>query len=185
MREVIQGRVCEVVRGERVGDGPPMALAVARTFLDMSTGQILTINRVEQYHVPYVQVPDVEACAPILLPERIRLRIIHYYDPATWGPKGNWGDGRYIEWTKKTIRPLEMWPEVWAGISDKRQHLAIQRWREDVERRAVLDQAARTRAIIRDLSLCPKRRQHWLWPLLLLTSRLGSHGYARCASFVI
>jgi hypothetical protein len=54
---------------------------------------------------------DAEPYTPIMLPKQIRSRVIHYYDPATWKPKGNWGNGRYIRWTKKTTRPFEMWPE--------------------------------------------------------------------------
>jgi hypothetical protein len=127
MQEVMQGRVGEGPPEKRIGERPPMALVVARTFLDMTTGQILTINGVEHYRVPYVQVPDAEACTPILLPERIRLRIIHYYDSTEWKPKGNWGNGRYIKWIRKITRPFAMWPEVWNHVGDIRQHLAIYR----------------------------------------------------------
>jgi hypothetical protein len=83
------------------------------------------------------------------------LRAIRYYDPATWKPGGNWGNGRYIKWSKKTTRPFEMWPEVWYGISKNEQHLAIREWREEVKRRAVLDKAARKRKIIRERSGVP------------------------------
>jgi hypothetical protein len=83
------------------------------------------VDGAEQYRVLYARVPDAEACAPIVLPGRIRLRVIRYYDPATWKPGGNWGDGRCIKWTKKTTRPFEMWPELWCGISKKDQQLAM------------------------------------------------------------
>jgi hypothetical protein len=49
MREVFQG--C-------VDKGPPLALVAARTFVDMITGQILTLDGIEQYWVPYVLAPD-------------------------------------------------------------------------------------------------------------------------------
>jgi hypothetical protein len=109
-----------------------MRLVAARTFLDVSTGQILTLDGVELYRVPYVQVPNAEACPPIVLPKRIRQRVIRYYDPATWKPRGDWGYGRYTHWTRKTTRPFRMWPEVWDQISAKTQHLAIPEWREEV-----------------------------------------------------
>jgi hypothetical protein len=88
MTEVPQGGVGEWVDGKREGDGPPVELFVARTFLDVTTGLIIRINGAEQYRVPYVQVPDAVACAPIALPRRIRLRVVHYYDSNTWGPVG-------------------------------------------------------------------------------------------------
>jgi hypothetical protein len=59
---------------------------------------------------------------------------------------------RYSKWEKETARPFEMWPEVWTGLGDARQHLAIQAWREEVKRRAINHRAARKRKIIRDRS---------------------------------
>jgi hypothetical protein len=129
-----------------------MALVAARTFVDMSAGQVFTLAGVEQYRVPYAHVPNAEACPPIVVAKRIRLRMIHYYDPATWELKGNWGNIRYIYWTRKTTRPFEMLPEVSDKISPKNQHLATHAWREKVKRRAVIDRAARKRKIVRDRS---------------------------------
>jgi hypothetical protein len=143
VKEVFQG--C-------IDKGPPMALVVARTFVDMSTGQILTLDGIEQYWVPYAHAPDAEPCALIIPPDRIRLRVIHYYDPATWKPDGNWGNGRYVGWTKTTTRPFEMWPEVWGDIGPKVERLAIGEWCEEVECRAVVDRAARERQIVHDRS---------------------------------
>jgi hypothetical protein len=115
VKEVFQGRIDE---------GPPMALVAARTYIEMCAGQVHMLNGVEQYRIPYVQVPNAEACTPIILPKRIRVRVIRYSDPARWRPKGNWGNGRRIHWTRKTKRPFGMWPKVWDRISDKVKHFA-------------------------------------------------------------
>jgi hypothetical protein len=104
------GRIGELRDGKRVGDGLPMALVVARTFLDVTNGMIVSIGGCEQNRVPYVQVPDAEACAPPVLPQRIRIRVVHCSHPDTWRPADSWGDGRFIQWARKTTRPYEMLP---------------------------------------------------------------------------
>jgi methyl coenzyme M reductase gamma subunit len=71
--------------------GPPMELVAARTFLDVTNVMIVSIGGREQYRVRYVQVPDAESCAPIVLPQRIRIWVAHYYHPDTWRPVGSWG----------------------------------------------------------------------------------------------
>jgi hypothetical protein len=68
---------------KRIGEGPPMNLVVARTFLDVATGRICEIDNKELYRAAYAQVENAEACEPIPLPARIKLRVVHYYDPAT------------------------------------------------------------------------------------------------------
>jgi hypothetical protein len=97
--DVFQDQIFEVFNdvryhNKRVGEGLPMKAVVARTFLDVSTGRILEIYGVEQYRVPYVEVAGAEACPPIPHPTRAKLRVVHYYDPATWKPTGNWGNQR-------------------------------------------------------------------------------------------
>jgi hypothetical protein len=54
------GRVGEWKDGKRKGEGPPIELVVARTFLDVTNGMIVSIGGRKQYRVPYVQVPDAE-----------------------------------------------------------------------------------------------------------------------------
>jgi hypothetical protein len=111
--ELFRGQIFELSSdarfpNKRIGEGPPMNLVVARTFLDMATGRILETDEAEQYRAPYVQVEDAEACPPIPFPQRTKLHIVHYYDPATWKPRGNWANGRWITWTKKTTRLFKL-----------------------------------------------------------------------------
>jgi hypothetical protein len=67
--ELFQGQIFEMSNdarfpNERIGEGPPMRLVLARTFLDVAPGHILEIDEVERYRAPYVQVEDAEACPP-------------------------------------------------------------------------------------------------------------------------
>jgi hypothetical protein len=128
--ELFQGQIFELFSdarfpNERIGEGPPMNLAVARTFLDMAAGRILEIDEEEQYCATYVQVKEAEACPPIPFPQRAKLHGAHYYDPTTWKPRGNWANGRWIIWTEKTTRPFELWPELWQSVGPVGQQQAI------------------------------------------------------------
>jgi hypothetical protein len=127
-----------------------MNLVVARTLFDMATGRICEIDNKELYRAAYAQVEDAEACEPIPLPARAKLRVVHYYDPATWEPRGTWANGRWVDWTKKTTRPMEIWPELWNTTGTVAQQQAIVEWRKEVQLRAVHDRAARKRKIIRE-----------------------------------
>jgi hypothetical protein len=98
----------------------------------------------------YTQVEDAEACEPIPLPARAKLRVVHYYDLAKWKPRGNWANGRWVNWTKKTTRPMDIWPELWNTTGTVAQQQASIEWRKEVQRRAVHDRAARKRKIIRE-----------------------------------
>jgi hypothetical protein len=102
-----------------------MNLVAARTFLDMAIGRICEIDNKELCWAAYTQVENAEACEPIPLPGRAKLRVVHYYDPTTWKPRGNWADGRWVDWTKKTTRPMEIWPDLWNTTAPPAQHVAI------------------------------------------------------------
>jgi hypothetical protein len=70
--ELFQGQIFELSTDERwhnkrIGEGPPVNLVVARTFLDVATGRMCEIDNEEVYRAAYEQVEDAEACAPIPL----------------------------------------------------------------------------------------------------------------------
>jgi hypothetical protein len=60
------------------------------------------------------------------------------------------GDGRFIQWARKTTRPSEMWPEQRSRMSKPNQQLARKEWRIEVKRRGVVHKVARRRKIIRE-----------------------------------
>jgi hypothetical protein len=126
----------ELLRG-RVRDRPPLDCIVARTFFDMSTGELLVLGGVGQYRVPCAFVDDrvdkSKPLSPIDLGQRILLRTIHYCDPMTWRPKGGWAQGRYVLHTKPTTRPTETWPELWSPLTRNQKRASISEWGIELE----------------------------------------------------
>jgi hypothetical protein len=157
---LFQGQIFELstdVRypSKRIGEGPPMNLVAAGTFLYMATGRICEVDNEELSQATCAQVENAEACEPIPLPVRIKLRVVHYYDPTKWKPRGNWANGRWVDWTKKTTRPMEIWPELWNTTAPAAQQQVAVEWRKEVQRRAERDRAARKHKIIRGRGKAP------------------------------
>jgi hypothetical protein len=116
--------------------GPPMDFVVAISYLDKLSGEFITACRVEQCRIPFK--PELNAdgssvpSADIKISRVVDLRTIYYFDPMTWKMRGNWSSGRYIHWTKKTMRTFEMWPEAWnaGGGSLEQKNIAVADWKK-------------------------------------------------------
>jgi hypothetical protein len=126
---------------EKLELGPPMDLVVAISYLDKLSGEFITANRVEQLRIPYK--PELNADGSIVPSTDIKmnrvvdLRAIHYFDPMSWKMRGNWSSGRYMHWTKKTMRPFEMWPEAWNADRERleQKNIAVADWKKTKARR--------------------------------------------------
>jgi hypothetical protein len=147
----------ELLQG-RIDKGPPLGYVVTKSFIDINTREILTLNGVEQYRIQYdwnaTQEAKGKPYTPIPLGKDMRLRVVHYYDPLLWKPKDNWARGRFVRHTKTTAQPPELWPELWKGVGDARQELAKGTWGQEKIRRKDVDSRARKRKILR-------RRKAW------------------------
>jgi hypothetical protein len=110
------------ISNKRIGEGPPTNSVAARTFLDLATGHGTHC----EYRRRGVVSRDIRTGGT-------KSRAEHYYDPATWRPRGNWANGR-VNWTRKTTRPFEIWPELRTGTGPVAQQLAIVEWRQEVKR---------------------------------------------------
>jgi hypothetical protein len=136
--------------------GPPMDLVVAISYLDKLSREFITVNGVEQFRIPYK--PELNADGSIVPSTDIKmirvvdLRAIHYFDPMTWEMRGNWSSGRYIHWTKKTMRPFEMFPEAWNadGVTLEQKNIAVADWQKTKARRDEYEEKARGRKVMRD-----------------------------------
>jgi hypothetical protein len=145
--------------------GPPMDAVVAISYLDKTSGEFITVNKVEQFRIPYTPELDADGSivpsTPINMRKIVELRTVHYFDPTSWKASGNWSSGRYIHWTKPTTRPFEMWPEVWnSNNSMLAKAIAIAQWRETVKRRQEVEAKARERKVTRDRIVEPNQEQH-------------------------
>jgi hypothetical protein len=138
----------------RLNNGPPLALVVAKTHIDMTTGEIFVIDGVEQYRVPHTFSVDEKTkgllYSPIKWEAKTQLRAIHYYDALSWKPRGNWANDHWAKRTKKTIRTLEMRPELRRALTPKQKQTAIKAWQDKLKRRKDEDAIASKRQIIRD-----------------------------------
>jgi hypothetical protein len=139
---------------DRIDEGLPLGYVVAKTFIDVITGEILTLNGVGQHRIPYdwniTKEGKGKPYTPIPLGEDMRLRVVHYYYPLLQKPKGKWPRGRFAHHAKTITRPPELWPELRKAMGDARRELAKDEWEKEKTRREDVDSRARKRKILRD-----------------------------------